>query len=157
WWAGLHAYPGTTLSYESGATVAASLYLQDENPPQPGFDGTPAAIHWRVDQGMASHIGPIHGTVPLIKLGTGTLQLLDATTMPGSHLTVAEGTVQLENQFAGQIHITNAATLSGSGRVGWLTTSPGGILAPSGRMTVDNQLLFEPGSELHIRAWANGQ
>lgn len=156
-WAQLNVHRGTTLSYEDGATVAATLLLHDELSQLPGTGYNTNAIQWRVDHGTATQIGPILGTTPMIKTGAGTLRLLDGNNSPHSQLTIAKGILQLDSRFAGRISVQHAATLTGSGLAGTLEVTPGGILAPTERLRVSHRLQFHPESQLHIRAWADGR
>lgn len=146
-WSTLEVYGGTTLSYEHGAEVANPLSLGNDL----------SAIEWRVDSGIASHLSGIIGTTPLIKRGSGTLRLTGVVLDPNSHMTINEGSVHLVNQFSGRIDIENAATLSGNGRSGKLFIHPGGVLAPTGQMTVNRELHFRPDSRFHVRISPQGE
>lgn len=151
-WAQLHAYRGSTLSYEAGAVVATTLILENTPPPAPGQD----AIYWRVDHGVATQIGPILGHTPLVKTGSGTLRLQDGSHSINSRLSIAQGGVELNTIFAGLIDVQNNAVLAGNGQAGNLTIARGGILAPAGRLRVRDALQFQGDSQFHVRAWADG-
>lgn len=157
WWAALDAHAGTTLSYAPNATVAATLHLKDDVSGTPGAGYTPSAVQWRVDSGTADHIGPIHGSTPLIKQGAGTLRLADAAIDPGGRLNIAEGSVQLDGRFSGQINVLGGTQLTGAGQAGRLNIGSAGTLAPTGQLTVYRTLTFEPDSKFQVRTWADGR
>lgn len=90
-----------------------------------------AALTTGLDNGSSTFGGVITGAGTLRKTGAGALTLTGNSPAYTGKTIAAGGTVtMLANQGAAAFDVLAGATLSGIGRVGVLTVSPGGTVAP---------------------------
>ncbi len=107
------------------------------------------------DGGSATFSGEISGTGDLQKVGAGIWTLQGSKTWAGLTTVSAGGLVVNGSQPASPVLVGSGAFLGGTGIVGRLTNSAGGLVAPSGFLTCSNVVL-NIGSTLNIDLKAIG-
>lgn len=160
---------GTRLEFSPGITVdnafnirAVDLAMQIPGhwwaPVPPGPD--PLAVQWAVEQGQATHRGDLFGSIPLIKLGQGTLRLSGLGAAYDGAMTVRQGELRVDGTFGGPVNVAPGTVLSGTGMVGQLnlagTLNPGSAQQP-GTLTVNRRVDMDPSAITRIRIDASGQ
>jgi outer membrane autotransporter protein len=155
----LEMYGGTTLSYGDGATLFNSMQLRE----QAGAD----SLTWRVDTGAARQVGPVNGSVPIIKKGAGTLVVAGFVTLPSSAI-IEEGSLSVSHTFSGSVQVNRGARLegggiegSGRGIVGDVMVLDGGVLSPGvdanpSTLSVTRSLELKPGAALEVDVGPDG-
>ena len=165
----LEIFQGTELSYAPGAIVHNPMALRFETQSWLGPDGTTIApatgpyadsIQWRVDSGRATQTGVVVGSVPIVKQGLGTLQLVGSITNP-AYVTVNEGSLAVDGFFGGSVQVKRGARLEGSGAAISVTIQDGALFAPgmgssTSEFTVIDSLAFQPGATLDLDLSSNG-
>src|SRR5690625_3397920 len=161
---------GTALYFADGITLNNTIGLLALNadhylpfgvsvaPALPsGFDNS---VRWVVDSGEATHRGLLHGTVPLVKQGSGLLRLAgDGMSYSGS-VFVEQGQLLVDDFLFSPVTVGTGARLGGQGTVSSLTVNTGATLAPGQAGTafkVLNNVQFAPGSQFTVNVLANGQ
>jgi outer membrane autotransporter protein len=103
--------------------------------------------------------GPISGTGGLDKIGAGTLMLTGASTYTGT-TSVSEGVLNVNGSLVSTVCVCSGATLTGTGSIGGLSVSGGGIVAPGnsiGTLTVRGNVSFDVDGVYQVKANAAGQ
>lgn len=110
----------------------------------------------------AVYAGAISGAGATTKLGAGTLALTGDSSAYTGATQVAAGTLQVDGKLGGQVLAASGSTLSGSGTLGGVTIASGATLAPgsanlpTGRMNVQGDLTFQPGSVYRVATTPDG-
>src|SRR5262245_63336491 len=105
--------------------------------------------------------GSISGTGGLEKIGSGTLILTGVSTYTGD-TEVNEGVLRVDGSLVSAVSINAGGTLMGTGTIGGLEVSSGGIVAPGGpswigTLRVAGDVSFDEGSIYRVKANAAGQ
>src|SRR5262245_17481333 len=146
-----------TLSLADGTTLqAAANWLTLANAVQLLGDAT-------VDtqSNTLTLSGSISGTGGLDKIGPGTLILTGVSTYTGD-TNVNEGVLRVDGSLVSAVSINAGGTLMGTGTIGGLEVSSGGIVAPGGpswigTLRVAGDVSFDEGSIYRVKANAAGQ
>lgn len=110
----------------------------------------------------SAYSGAISGAGATTKLGAGTLALTGDSSAYTGATQVAAGTLQVDGKLGGQVLAASGSTLSGSGTLGAVTIASGATLAPgsanlpTGRMNVQGDLTFQPGSVFRVATTPDG-
>ncbi|RTZ43156.1 autotransporter domain-containing protein [Candidimonas sp. SYP-B2681] len=162
---------GTVVDYAPGATLFNQMRVSgdnsvDESPngptPEPASWALADSVQWRVNEGTATIIGPVFGTVPIVKQGPGMLQLNGVIGYP-SFLTVNEGVATVDGHMAGSVRVNQGARLEGSGFARTVTVNDGAVFSPGSgvgdpaNFVVLEKLEFKPGAIFEVDATAAGR
>jgi outer membrane autotransporter protein len=171
---GNNSYQGGTIVSEGTLAVGSSralgtgaLTLADGTTLQAAANGLTLANTVRLNGDVTVDTqsntmtlsGPISGTGGLDKIGSGTLMLTGASTYTGT-TNVSEGVLNVNGSLVSSVCVCSGGTLTGTGSIGGLSVSGGGIVAPGnsiGTLTIRGNVSFDVDGIYQVNANAAGQ
>ncbi len=168
----LYANRGTVLRYGVGLAIENHLQINAmelADVLMPGTYGSvepdPAyrdVLQWIVDDGKARQLGSLSGTTGFVKWGAGMLAIDGDAVAYRGNVTVAEGVLAVNDFLGGAVRVDQGARLQGVGTVASAHIGSGGTLAPGNgtgttQLTVNNDVVFEPGSRFQVGALPSGE
>jgi outer membrane autotransporter protein len=171
---GNNSYLGGTIVSEGTLAVGSSralgtgpLTLADGTTLQAAANGLALANAMRLNgdatvdtqRNTMTLSGPISGTGGLDKIGSGTLMLTGASTYTGT-TNVNEGVLNVNGSLVSSVCVCSGGTLTGTGSIGGLGVSGGGMVAPGnsiGTLTVRGNVSFDVDGIYQVKANAAGQ